>query len=50
MNYRLALEKDPGNVRALLIMGQTLLQKQDYAEAAECLEKAVSKVVNLIIK
>ncbi|KAI3455728.1 hypothetical protein Pfo_012391 [Paulownia fortunei] len=42
---RLALEKDPGYVRALLIMGQTLLQNKQFAEAAECLESAVSKLL-----
>ncbi|KAH6790000.1 hypothetical protein C2S51_005006 [Perilla frutescens var. frutescens] len=42
---RLALEKDPGQVRALLIMGQTLLHKKQYAEATECLEKSISKLL-----
>lgn len=42
---RLALEKDPGHVRALLIMGQTLLHTKEYANAAECLEKAISKLL-----
>ncbi|KAK9929988.1 hypothetical protein M0R45_027050 [Rubus argutus] len=32
---KLALEKDPEYVRALIIMGQTLLQKQLHAEATE---------------
>ena len=50
MNCRVALDKDPGNVRALLILGQTLLQKEHYAEAAEFLEKAISKVrFNLVV-
>lgn len=42
---RVALEKDPGHVRALLIMGQTLLHTERYAEAAECLEKTISKLL-----
>ncbi|KAL1562275.1 ALBINO3-like protein 2, chloroplastic isoform X1 [Salvia divinorum] len=42
---RVALNKDPGHVRALLILGQTLLQKEHYAEAAEFLEKAISKLL-----
>ncbi|KAK4427482.1 ALBINO3-like protein 3, mitochondrial [Sesamum alatum] len=42
---RLALEKDPGYARALLIMGQTLLQNKQFAEAAESLESAVSKLL-----
>ncbi|KAL0354387.1 UNVERIFIED_CONTAM: ALBINO3-like protein 2, chloroplastic [Sesamum radiatum] len=40
---RLALEKDPDHARALLIMGQTLLQNKQFAEAAESLESAISK-------
>lgn len=44
MNCRVALVKDPGHLRALLIMGQTLLHTNRYAEAAECLEKTISKV------
>ncbi|XP_073292466.1 ALBINO3-like protein 3, mitochondrial [Primulina huaijiensis] len=40
---RLALKKDPGCTRALLIMGQTLLQKQELVEASLYLESAVSK-------
>ncbi|KAL1568713.1 ALBINO3-like protein 2, chloroplastic isoform X1 [Salvia divinorum] len=42
---RVALDKDPGHVRALLILGQTLLQKEHYAEASEFLEKAISKLL-----
>ncbi|PIN23871.1 Inner membrane protein translocase involved in respiratory chain assembly [Handroanthus impetiginosus] len=42
---RLALEKDPGYVRALLILGQTLLQNKQFAEAAEWLESAISKLL-----
>lgn len=44
MNCRLALEKDPGHVRALLIMGQTLLQNEQLAEATDCLESGIAKV------
>ncbi|GFP79233.1 albino3-like protein 3 mitochondrial [Phtheirospermum japonicum] len=40
---RLVLEKDPGHVRASLILGQTFLQNKEFAEAAECLESAISK-------
>ncbi|KAG8380259.1 hypothetical protein BUALT_Bualt07G0174600 [Buddleja alternifolia] len=42
---RLAIEKDPGYVRALLIMGQTLLQNKQLAEATECLESAIAKLL-----
>lgn len=42
--FRLALDKDPGCVRAMVIMGQTLFQQGLLAEAAECLERAISKV------
>ncbi|XP_011072746.1 ALBINO3-like protein 3, mitochondrial isoform X2 [Sesamum indicum] len=42
---RLALEKDPDHARALLIMGQTLLQNKQFAEAAESLESAISKLL-----
>lgn len=41
---RLALDKDPENVRALIIMGQTLLQDGMLAEAIEHLEHAISRV------
>lgn len=44
--FRLALEKDPGYVRGLVLMGQTLLQKSQLAEATEYLELAISKVRN----
>ncbi|CAK9156325.1 unnamed protein product [Ilex paraguariensis] len=40
---RLALDKDPDYVRALVVMGQTLLQKGLSAEATEYLKQAVSK-------
>ncbi|KAM7524401.1 hypothetical protein LguiA_014303 [Lonicera macranthoides] len=39
---RLALEKDPKYVRALTIMGQTLLQNGVPTEAIEYLERAIS--------
>ncbi|XP_073040212.1 ALBINO3-like protein 2, chloroplastic isoform X3 [Primulina eburnea] len=42
---RLALEKDPGSIRALVIIGQTLLHKKQYAAATECLENAISKIL-----
>ncbi|KAL7100410.1 hypothetical protein ACP275_09G144000 [Erythranthe tilingii] len=42
---RLALEKDPEHVRALLIMGQTLLQNKQFAEATDSLESAISKLL-----
>ncbi|KAJ7978240.1 ALBINO3-like protein 2, chloroplastic [Quillaja saponaria] len=41
---KLALDKDPEYVRALIMMGQTLLQKGLPAEATEHLERAVSKL------
>lgn len=41
---RLALDKDPDYVRALLVMGQTLLQNGQPAEATEYLERAISKL------
>lgn len=41
---QLALKKDPEYVRALITMGQTLLQKGLNAEAAEYLERAISKL------
>ncbi|KAF7130596.1 hypothetical protein RHSIM_Rhsim10G0138100 [Rhododendron simsii] len=41
---RLALDKDPEYVRALVVMGQTLLQDKQLAEAAEYLERAISKL------
>ena len=44
--FRLALEKDPGYVRGLVLMGQTLLQKTQLSEATEYLERAISKVRN----
>lgn len=41
---RLALDKDPEYVRALVILGQTLLQKELLVEATECLESAITKL------
>ncbi|ESQ38857.1 hypothetical protein EUTSA_v10022463mg [Eutrema salsugineum] len=43
---RLALEKDPGYVRGLVLMGQTLLQKTQLSEATEFLELAISKLLD----
>ncbi|KAJ7973609.1 ALBINO3-like protein 2, chloroplastic [Quillaja saponaria] len=40
----MALDKDPEYVRALIMMGQTLLQKGLPAEATEYLERAVFKL------
>ena len=47
-NYRLALKKDPEYVRALLLLGQALLQKNLLDEAIEYLECAIAKVYYLI--
>ncbi|XP_059665570.1 ALBINO3-like protein 2, chloroplastic isoform X2 [Cornus florida] len=41
---RLALDKDPDYVRALVVMGQTLLQMGQPVEATEFLERAISKL------
>ncbi|XP_028102441.1 ALBINO3-like protein 2, chloroplastic isoform X1 [Camellia sinensis] len=41
---RLALEKDPNYVQGLVVMGQTLLQSGQLAEATEYLERAISKL------
>ncbi|XP_050381361.1 ALBINO3-like protein 2, chloroplastic [Argentina anserina] len=43
---RLALKKDPECVRALIVMGQTLLQKKLEAEATQFLERAITKLVS----
>ncbi|XP_010511397.1 PREDICTED: ALBINO3-like protein 2, chloroplastic isoform X2 [Camelina sativa] len=43
---RLALEKDPGYVRGLVLMGQALLQKTQLAEATQYLELAISKLLD----
>uniref|UniRef100_A0A5B6YGX5 Uncharacterized protein n=2 Tax=Davidia involucrata TaxID=16924 RepID=A0A5B6YGX5_DAVIN len=41
---RLALDKDPNYVRALVVMGQTVLQNGLPAEATNYLERAISKL------
>ncbi|XP_042482878.1 ALBINO3-like protein 2, chloroplastic [Macadamia integrifolia] len=41
---RLALEKDPEYMRALVVLGQTLFQKGMLTEAIEHLERAISKL------
>ncbi|KAF7817748.1 ALBINO3-like protein 2, chloroplastic [Senna tora] len=41
---RLALDKDPEYVRALVLMGHLLLQKKLNAEAIEYFERAISKL------
>ncbi|KAK6916161.1 Tetratricopeptide repeat [Dillenia turbinata] len=41
---RLALDKDPEYVRALTVMGQTLIQKGLLGEAIEHLERAIAKL------
>ncbi|CAN8243522.1 unnamed protein product [Cochlearia groenlandica] len=43
---RLALEKDPGYVKGLVLMGQTLLQKTQLSEATEYLELAITKLLD----
>ncbi|XP_062005481.1 ALBINO3-like protein 2, chloroplastic isoform X2 [Rosa rugosa] len=40
---KIALEKDPEYIRALILMGQTLLQKKLNAEATEYFERAITK-------
>ncbi|KAG8388469.1 hypothetical protein BUALT_Bualt02G0129000 [Buddleja alternifolia] len=42
---RIALQKDPGHAGALLIMGQILLKKKQFAAATEYLESAISKLI-----
>lgn len=42
--YRLALDKDPEYLRALVLMGRVLLLKQINDEAVEYFERAISKV------
>ncbi|KAH0747740.1 hypothetical protein KY285_009397 [Solanum tuberosum] len=42
---RLAITKDPENVRALLIIGQTLLQDGSLPEATEYLERTIAKLL-----
>ncbi|KAJ0079896.1 hypothetical protein Patl1_24097 [Pistacia atlantica] len=41
---QLALDKDPDYINALIVMGQTQLQKGLLAEAVEYLERAISKL------
>lgn len=42
--FRLALEKDPEYLQAMVILGQALYQKEQFAEAAKYLERAASNV------
>lgn len=42
--FRLALEKDPEYLQAMVILGQALYQKEQFAEAAKYLDRAASKV------
>ena len=41
---RAALSKDPEYTKALILMGQALLQKERVSEAIEHLERVISKV------
>lgn len=41
----LTLEKDPESMRGMMLLGQTLLQKGELAEAIEYLELAISKLL-----
>ncbi|KAK8639190.1 hypothetical protein V6N13_137583 [Hibiscus sabdariffa] len=41
---KLALERDPGYVKAMVVMGQTLMQKGLMEDATQYLELAVSKL------
>lgn len=41
---QLALDKDPEYIRAMIVMGQTLLQESHLAEATEFFERAISKL------
>ncbi|KAJ4890560.1 ALBINO3-like protein 3 [Raphanus sativus] len=43
---RLALEKDPEYLQAMVILGQALYQKEQFAEAAKYLERAASKLID----
>lgn len=45
---RLALAKDPDYIRAVIVLGQTLLQREEPEKAAEYLEGAISKVRTLL--
>ncbi|KAI3802356.1 hypothetical protein L1987_30487 [Smallanthus sonchifolius] len=42
---RLALEKDPEYVRALIVMGQILMKDDKLVEATELLERAIAKLL-----
>ncbi|KAI3517845.1 hypothetical protein L1887_17065 [Cichorium endivia] len=42
---RVALEKDPEYVRALIVMGQILLKDEKLVEATEYLERAMTKIL-----
>ncbi|CAN4119638.1 unnamed protein product [Withania somnifera] len=42
---RIAISKDPENVRALLIIGQTLLQDGSLQEATEYLQRTIAKLL-----
>ncbi|XVF41587.1 hypothetical protein PTKIN_Ptkin01aG0291200 [Pterospermum kingtungense] len=41
---KLALEKDPEYIKAMVVLGQTLMQKGLLGEASEYLERAISKL------
>ncbi|XP_057476776.1 ALBINO3-like protein 2, chloroplastic isoform X1 [Actinidia eriantha] len=41
---RLVLDKDPEYVRAMVVMGQTLLQNKQLVEATDYFERAISKL------
>ncbi|KAJ0793646.1 putative membrane insertase YidC/ALB3/OXA1/COX18, tetratricopeptide-like helical domain superfamily [Helianthus annuus] len=45
INCRLALEKDPEYVRALIVMGQILMKEEKLVEATEYLERAIAKLL-----
>lgn len=42
--HRLAIEKDPQYVKAMIVLGQTLMQEGLLEEASEYLDCAISKV------
>lgn len=42
--YRLAIEKDPDHIRSMVVLGQSLMQKQWLPESIGVLEHAVRKV------
>ncbi|GLT87581.1 hypothetical protein SLE2022_056600 [Rubroshorea leprosula] len=43
-SLKLALEKDPDYVRAMVVLGNALMQKEMLVEAREYLERAISKL------